>query len=100
MRNTSSLLPAPDVNQYLSEFHQEMLSLNAQKVFCTVAYLLRDRKQESIWLTDAEVSRRARVLIQFIPAAQSEIARAGLMHLEPGLNAVKYELITEDEATQ
>jgi hypothetical protein len=96
MRN--SLFPAPDVNQYLSEFHQEMLSLNAQKVFCTVSYLLRDRKQESIWLTDAEVSRRARVLIQFIGPAQSELARVGLLHMEPGLNQVKYELITEDEA--
>jgi hypothetical protein len=98
MRN--SLLPAPDVNQYLSEFHQEMLSLNAQKVFCTVAYLLRDRKQTSIWLTDAEVSRRSRVLIQYIPGTQSELARAGLMHLEPGLNAVRYELVTDAEAAQ
>jgi hypothetical protein len=40
------------------------------------------------------------VLIQFIPGAQSEIARAALMHLEPGLNSVKYELITEDEDSQ
>jgi hypothetical protein len=72
----------------------------AQKVFCAVAHLLKDRKQTYIWLDDAQVSRRSRVLIQFIPGAQSEIARAALMHLEPGLNSVKYELITEDEDSQ
>jgi hypothetical protein len=77
-----------------------MLSQNAQIVYVTVMHLLKDRKQTAIWLTDAEVSRRARVLIQFIGPAQIEIARAGLLHLEAGLNAVKYELITEDEATQ
>jgi len=100
MRNTSSLLPAVDVSEYLNEFYQQMLSQPAQKVYCAVAHLLKDRKQTSIWLDDAQVSRRSRVLIQYIPGAQSEIARAGLMHLEPGLNAVKYELVTEDEAAQ
>jgi hypothetical protein len=87
------------IKKYLNEWHQQTLSQHAQIVFVTVAHLLKDRKQESIWLGDAEVSRRARVLIQFIHAAQSELAKAGLMHMIPGENQTRYELIT-DEAAQ
>jgi hypothetical protein len=94
--------PTPEqkaaIKEHLSEFHQKMLSQNAQIVYITVLHLLKDRKQTSIWLDDAQISRRARVLIQHIAPVQIEIARAGLLHLEPGLNAVKYELVTEDEA--
>ena|ERR1700730_10606125 len=99
MRNTSSLLPAVDVSEFLNEFHQQMLSLPAQKIFCTIAHLLKDRKQTAIWLDDAQISRRARVLIQFVGPAQSELARSGLLHLVPGENQTRYELI-EDEAAQ
>jgi hypothetical protein len=95
MRN--SLLPALDVSEYLNEGHIETLSPNAQKVYCAVAYLLKDRNATEIWLDDAQVSRRARVLIQFIGSAQSELARAGLLHLVPGDNQTKYALAYADE---
>jgi hypothetical protein len=87
------------IKEHLSEFHQQRLSLPAQIVFVTVLQLLLDRNAESIWLGDAEVSRRARVLIQFIGPAQTELAQAGLLHLVPGENQTRYELIT-DEAAQ
>jgi hypothetical protein len=87
MRN--SLLPAPPVSEYLNEWHQQTLSEHAQKVFCTVAHLLKDRNAISLWLDDAQVSRRARVLIQFIPNAQSELACSGLLHLVPGENQTR-----------
>jgi hypothetical protein len=93
MRNT--LLPVPNPSNYLCEGHQETLSLNAQKVFCAIAYLLKDRNAESLWLDDAQVSRRARVLIQYVPGAQSELAKAGLLHMEPGITQTKYELADE-----
>ena len=103
MRSKSTLPPPATVSGYLNEWHQEMLSLspNAQKVYCAVAHLLRDRNATSIWLDDAQVSRRAKVLIQFIGPAQSELARAGLLHLDPGETQTRYELVTtEDEAAQ
>lgn len=99
MRNQSTLRPAATVSEYLNEWYQETLSQHAQKVYCSIAYLLKDRNQKEIWLDDAQVSRRARVLIQFIGPAQSELVRSGLMHLVPGENQTRYELIT-DEAGQ
>jgi hypothetical protein len=84
-----------------TDWQVSLLSENAQKVYDSITWLLKDRKQTAIWLDDAQLSRRARVLIQFIPGAQSELAKSGLMHMEPGLNQVKYELVTsEDEAEQ
>jgi hypothetical protein len=86
------------IDEHLSESHQEMLSLPAQIVYCTVLQLLKYRNAQSIWMNDAEISRRSRVLIQFIPGAQTELARAGLLFLTPGEKQVRYELITENDA--
>jgi hypothetical protein len=87
-----------DPNEILSAWHREILSSNATQLFTAVWYKARNSGQKTVWLGDAEASQRARILIQYIPGAQSEIARAGLMHLVPGENQTRYELITDETA--
>lgn len=74
-----------------------LLSTDAQKVYSALMQALTHRNVQSIWMADAEISRRSRVLIQNIPTAQGELQRAGLMHLEPGLKQVRYELLEAEQ---
>ena len=88
--------------QPLSEFHLEMLSPNAAKLYQAIWLRMSSRNATTIMLDDAEASRRSRVLMQHIPAAQSELAKAGLFIMVPGINMTRYEFVSdpETEATQ
>jgi hypothetical protein len=94
----SHLRTVVSVDELLSPWHKEILSTNAQKLYCAVWSVMKDRNAQSTWMDDAQASRRSRVLIQHIPGAQSELVRAGLMHLEPGENQTKYEFVAEETA--
>lgn len=91
----ATLKPVVNVDELLSPWHREILSTEAQKLYCAVWGVMKDRNAQSTWMDDAQASRRSRVLIQYIPGAQSELVRAGLMHLKPGENQTKYEFVAD-----
>jgi hypothetical protein len=84
--------------QPLSEFHLEMLSANAAKLYEAVWSRMASKNVSEIWMDDTEASRRSRVALQFIGAAQSELARSGLFAMTPGLRQVKYEFVSDPDA--
>jgi hypothetical protein len=96
----SHLKTVVSVDELLSPWHKEILSTNAQKLYCAVWSVMKDRNTQSTWMDDAQASRRSRVLIQHIPGAQSELVRSGLMHLEPGENQTKYEFVADGAEPQ
>jgi len=74
------------------EFQLEMLTPNGAKVYRTVSSRMVQLNVSSLWISDAELSRRARVVLQNIGAAQSELARVGAFIMTPGIAQVRYEL--------
>mgnify|MGYP001477620190 CR=1 FL=1 len=81
--------------QPLSEWHLEMLSPNAAKLYQTIWARMARKNLTTIVLDDAEASRRARVLMHHIPAAQSELARANLLEMSPGVGLTKYTFVSD-----
>jgi hypothetical protein len=96
--NTNLATLAVETNEF--DWRVSQLSENGQKVYRAIMQALTHRNVKSIWMADREISRRSRVFIQNISAAQSELQRAGLLHLEPGLKHVRYEFLGLDEAAQ
>ena len=95
--NSQALKPAVDENQILSSLHREILSEPAQKLFVAIWFKVHNTGRTTIWMADAEASRCARVLIELIPGAQIELARAGFVHMSPGERQTSYELIDRAE---
>jgi hypothetical protein len=46
-----------------------------------------------IRLSDEDLSRHARVVLPRIYATKVELVRAGMLHLEPGTDRTKYEMV-------
>jgi hypothetical protein len=72
MQSEVRQLTAEDI---LSEYHRKLLSPNAVRLYVAVWFRMGSRNATEIWLTDEDASCRARILLQDIPAAQSELAK-------------------------
>jgi hypothetical protein len=83
--------------EILSEFHIEMLSLNAVKMYVAIWNYMASRNVTCVSMDDAEASRRSRVLLQHITAAQSELASANLMLLIPGERQTRYTFVADPD---
>jgi hypothetical protein len=81
--------------EILGEFYCAVLSQPAQKLYCAIWHMMATKQATELWLPDAEASTRSRVLIQHIPAAQSELANGGLMLLVPGVTQVHYRFVED-----
>lgn len=87
--------------EILSEFHLARLSPNAVKVYSAIWNRMAYKGVDQLWLDDADLSIRARISIQLIPAIQTKLARSGLMRLVPGTSKVLYEFVENpDDARQ
>jgi hypothetical protein len=85
--------------QILSEFHREVLSQDAIKLFEAVWFRMAYSGVTQIRMADDQVSIRARVPLHRIAAAQSELSAAGLLEIDPFDQEVRYGFIDdEDEA--
>ena len=62
--------------QPLSEFHLEMLSKNARQLYTAVWQRMASRSVTVLCLSNDEASRRARVTLQNLSTAQSELVSA------------------------
>jgi hypothetical protein len=95
MQSEVRQLTAEDV---LSEYHRKLLSPNAvRRLYVAVWFRMRSRNATEIWLTDEDASCRARILLQDIPAAQSELAKATLMEIVPGDGQTRYTSVDDPE---
>ena len=86
--------------QPLSEFHLEMLSQNAVKLYQAVWSRMSRLSTTVVVLNNAEASRRSRVLMLHLGAAQSELASANLFLMAPGGSATRYEFVADPGATE
>jgi hypothetical protein len=82
--------PRTPPEEILSLWHLEILSKDAVKLFVAVWEKMHERNITEIWMDDVIASRRARVALKDIPAAQSELARARLFGMIPGIAKVRY----------
>jgi hypothetical protein len=92
--------PAIDIDQILSPWHREILSGPAQKLYEAVWHQMRIKCVTTIWLNDIEASRRARVLIQFIPAARTELIDGGLVECQQGIRQWSYTYLEQGDLSQ
>jgi hypothetical protein len=83
--------------EILSEYHRKLLSPNAVRLYVAVWFRMGSRNATEIWLTDEDASCRARILLQDIPAAQSELAKARLMEIVPGDGQTRYTFVDDPE---
>ena len=81
----------------LSEYHRKLLSPNAVRLYVAVWFRMGSRNATEIWLTDEDASCRARILLQDVPAAQSELAKAKLMEIVPGDGQTRYAFVDDPE---
>lgn len=92
--------PPPTLEDILSPAHLEVLSHNAAQVYRTIFMTMTFKNQTVIVVDNSEVSRRSRVLLQNIEAAQRELAQAGLLMIDPGTNSSRYEFVEDTEVAE
>ena len=85
-------LTAKDI---LSEYHRQLLSPGAVRLYVAVWFRMGSRNATEVWLTDQDASCRARILLKDIPAAQSELAKARLMEIVPGDGQTRYTFVDD-----
>ena len=83
--------------EILSEYHRQLLSPSAVRLYVAVWFRMGSRNATEVWLTDEDASCRARVLLEDIPAAQSELAKARLMEIVPGDGQTRYTFVDDPE---
>src|SRR5271154_3855332 len=83
--------------EILSEYHRQLLSPNAVRLYVAVWFRMGSRNATEVWLTDEDASSRARILLKDIPAAQSELAKARLMELVSGDGQTRYTFVEDPE---
>jgi hypothetical protein len=90
--------PTIEISEILNNWHREILSGHAQKLYEAVWHQMRIKGATTIWLGDAEASRRSRMLIQHIPAARTELIDIGLLQCWQGNRQWSYEYIEQTDA--
>jgi hypothetical protein len=67
------------IEDILSDYHREMLSAPAVKLYAAVWFRMGNRGVTEISMSDEEVSVRARVPMSGLSKVQSELAKMGLL---------------------
>jgi hypothetical protein len=85
------------IEDILSEYHREILSPPAVKLYAAVWFRMGNRGVTEISMPDEEVSIRARIPMSGISKVQSELAGAGLLKIFPNGNETKYKFISDPD---
>jgi hypothetical protein len=85
------------IEDILSDYHREILSSPAIKLYAAVWFRMGNRGVTEISMSDEEVSVRARVPVRGISTLQSELFSAGLLHILPNGNETKYKFIPDPD---
>jgi hypothetical protein len=85
------------IEDILSDYHREILSPHAVKLYAAVWFRMGNRGVTEISMSDEEVSVRARVPMSGISKVQSELARMGLLQVFPNGTETKYKFISDPD---
>ena len=85
------------IEQILPQFYRQTLSPAAVRLYSTVWFRMAYSNADETWLSDADASIKSRIVLKDIPAAQSELARSGLLRMVPGNGQTKYEFVTDPD---
>ena len=88
------------VQELLSDWHLEILSDNAQKLYEACWHRMRITNSTIVWMNDIEASRRARILIRYVPSARAELINAGVLDCWQGHNEWRYTYLELNESEQ
>jgi hypothetical protein len=82
-------------DEILSPWNRETLSPNTTKLYTGLWYRMRNRGSAEIWLSDHQASRCGRLLIEYVPAARSELVNRGLLACTQGSGEWLYEYVEQ-----
>jgi hypothetical protein len=85
------------IEDILSDYHREILSPPAVKLYAAVWFRMGNRGVTEISMSDEEISVRARVPLSVIPNVQGELARVGLLQIISNGNETKYKFISDPD---
>jgi hypothetical protein len=97
-QNRSHLIPIEEADDILSLWHREILSSNAIKAYTAIWHRMRSAGSTEVLLTDEQVSIRARVLLQYVSAARTELVSAGLLSALKGALEWRYSYVDQPES--
>ena len=95
-------LNSATIKNVLSEWHQEILSERAQKMFLALWFKMARNASTEAWFSDEQISIKARILLQFVPAARAELVNARLVTIRKGSTQWRYTYVEQpdyDDAT-
>jgi hypothetical protein len=84
------------IKDVLSEWHREILSERAQKMFLALWFKMARNASTEAWFSDEQISIRARIPIQYIPGVRAELTNAGLVTIHKGQLQWKYVYVEQD----
>lgn len=85
------------IEDVLSDYHREILSPAAVKLYAAVWFRMGNRGVTEISMSDEEISVRARVPVSGISKVQGELTRAGLLQIISNGNETKYKFISDPD---
>jgi hypothetical protein len=88
--------PFKKAEELLPPEYFDKLSRNARNVFATVWNRLNNYGSATVWMLDTEIVRRAGIRQEQLASAQSELSRAGLLEMLPGLIQTRYRILDPD----
>jgi hypothetical protein len=84
------------IKDVLSEWHRAILSDRSQKMFLALWFRMARNASTEAWFSDEQISIKARILIQFVPAARAELVNAGLVTIRKGSTQWQYGYVEQD----
>jgi hypothetical protein len=72
------------------------ISKDAQKIFAGIWNRLNNSTVDSIWISNENLCRKTRLPAEKLDSALSELSRAGLLEIVPGLVQNRYKVLDPD----
>ena len=82
--------------EILPSRYYKALSPNARRIYQTAWNRLNGYGSDTLWIRDALMVERTRIRPEQLGPAQSELSRAGLVEMVPGLIQTRYRILDPD----
>jgi hypothetical protein len=94
------LAPFRKAEELLPPKYFDKLSRNGRNVFAAVWNRLNGYGSPTVWMLDRDIVGRAGIRQEQLASAQSELSRAGLLEMLPGLIQTRYRILDPDEPNE
>jgi hypothetical protein len=81
------------VAEILPSIIYRTLSKDAQRIFAGVWNRLNNSSVDNIWISNENICRKTRLPLEKLDSALSELSRAGLLEIVPGLVQNRYKIL-------